>query len=57
MPYLLRSLTIGDVIRAVRRHKPRVALCIVRCLISNAVNAVRFYLRRAFLYRAARRAS
>ena len=57
MPYLLRSLTIGDVIHALRRRKPRVALCIVRCLISNAVNAVRFYLRRAFPYRADRRAS
>ena len=57
MPYLLRSLTIRDVIRALRRRKPRTALCIVRCLISNAVNAVHFYLRRAFIYRAAGKAS
>ena len=57
MPYLLRSLTIADVIRALKRRKPRLALCLAWCLLSNAVNAVCFSLRRAFLYRAARRAS
>jgi hypothetical protein len=57
MPYLLRSITIGDVIRALKRRKPRLALCLVRCLISNAVNAVRFHVRRGLLCYAARRTS
>jgi hypothetical protein len=57
MPYLLRSLTIGDVVHALRRCKPRLALCLARCLITKDIHAMRFYLRRAFLYRAAQRSS
>ena len=44
--YLLRPLTIRDVVRAVKQRKLRVAFGITRCLASNGVNAVRFRLRR-----------
>ena len=44
--YLLRPLTIRDVVRAVKQRKLRVAFRIARCLASNGVNAVRFRLRR-----------
>ncbi len=46
MPYILRTLSIRDVVRALRRRKLRLALRISQNLCSNAVNAVRFRLRR-----------
>ena len=44
--YLLRTLGIRDVVRALKQRKLRVALRITQCLASNGVNAVRFRLRR-----------
>jgi len=44
--YLLRTLGIRDVVRALKQRKLRVAVGIARCLASNGVNAVRFALRR-----------
>ena len=44
--YLLRTLGIRDVVRAMKQRKLRVALRITQCLASNGVNAVRFRLRR-----------
>ncbi len=46
MPYILRTLSIRDVVHAVKRRKLRLALRISQCLASNGVNAVRFRLRR-----------
>jgi len=57
--YLLRTLGIRDVVRALKQRKLRVALRITQCLASNGVNAVRFRLRlRSHLHvrRAVRRA-
>ena len=44
--YLLRTLSIRDVIRALKQRKLRLAFRITRCLVSNGMNAVRFRLRR-----------
>jgi len=46
MPYILRTLSIRDVVHAVKRRKLRLALRIAQNLCSNAVNTVRFRLRR-----------
>ena len=43
--YRLRTLSIRDVLHALKRRKPRVAFRIAQCLISNGVNSVRFRLR------------
>ena len=43
--YMLRTLGICDVVRALKRRKLRVALRIAQCLASNGVNTVRFRLR------------
>ena len=43
--YLLRTLGIRDVVRALKQRKLRVAFRITQCLASNGVNAVRFRLR------------
>jgi hypothetical protein len=43
--YMLRTLGIRDVLRAVKQRKLRVALRITQCLASNGVNTVRFRLR------------
>ena len=42
--YLLRPLTIRDVVRALKRRKLRAAFRIAQCLFSNGVNAARFRL-------------
>ena len=44
--YILRTLGIRDVVRALKHRKLRAALRITQHLISNAVNAARFRLRR-----------
>lgn len=44
--YILRTLGLRDVIRAVKQRKLRVAIRISQHLITNAVNSVRFRLRR-----------
>ena len=54
--YILRSLGIRDVVYALKRRQPRIAVRISQHLVSNGVNAVRFQLRR-HLCRAARRPS
>ena len=45
MSFILRTLSIHDVVRALKQRKLRVALGISRNLVSNAVNSVRFRLR------------
>ena len=44
--YFLRTLCVGDVVRALRRRELRVALCISQNLVSNAVSAARAHLPR-----------
>jgi len=44
--YILRTLGIRDVVRALRQRKLRVAIRITQCLASNGMNAARFRLRR-----------
>ncbi len=44
--YILRTLGIRDVVRALKQRKLRVAIRISQHLVSNAVNAARFRLRR-----------
>ena len=44
--YILRTLGIRDVVRALKQRKLRVAIRISQHLISNVVNAARFRLRR-----------
>ena len=46
--YLLRTLGIRDVVRALKQRKLRVAFRIAQCLASNGVSAVRFRLRLRF---------
>ena len=58
--YLLRTLGIRDVARALRQRKLRLAFRITQCLACNGVNAARFALRRRphrHVHRAARRPS
>ena len=57
--YFLRTLSFRDVIRALKRHEPRLALHISHNLCSNALNTVRADLgRRSHAFgRAMRRAS
>ena len=43
--YILRTLGIRDVVRALRQRKLRVAIRITQCLASNGMNAMRFSLR------------
>lgn len=45
MPYFLRTLSIHDVVRALKQRKLGVAVGISRNLVSNAVNSVRFRLK------------
>ena len=42
--YLLRTLSINDVVRALKRREVRLALRISHNLGSNAVNTARFHL-------------
>ena len=44
--YILRTLGVRDVVRALKQRKLRVAIRISQNLISNGVNSVRFRLRR-----------
>ena len=44
--YILRTLGVRDVVRALKQRKLRVALRITQHLISNTINAARFRLRR-----------
>ena len=44
MSFILRSLSLRDVARALKRRELRLALRISQNLCSNAVNAVRFRL-------------
>ena len=57
--YFLRTLSIHDVVHALRRREPRLALRIGTNLCSNALNTVRadFGRRSSTLSRAMRRAS
>jgi hypothetical protein len=43
--FILRTLSINDVVRALKQRKLRVAFGISRNLISNVVNTVRFRLK------------
>jgi len=57
--YFLRELSIHDVVRALKRREPRLALRISQNLCSNALNTVRADLsRRSHVFsRMARRSS
>ena len=57
--YYLRTLSLHDVVQALRRREPRLALRISGNLCSNALNTVRadFGRRSSALSRAMRRAS
>jgi hypothetical protein len=57
--YFLRTLSFRDVVRALKRHEPRLALRISQNLCSNAVNTVRADIgrRSSAFYRVVRRAS
>jgi hypothetical protein len=43
--YFLRTISLHDVVRALKRREPRLALRISHNLCSNAINAVDFRLR------------
>ena len=45
MPYILRTLSIRDVVRALKQRKVGLALDISKNLCSNVVNTARFRLR------------
>ena len=45
MSFVLRTLSIHDVVRALKQRKLRVAFGISRNLVSNTVNSARFRLR------------
>jgi len=57
--YFLRTLSFHDVIHALRRREPRIALAITSNLCSNALNTTRYELTRrsCALSRVLRRAS
>jgi hypothetical protein len=58
MPYILRPLSIHDVVRALKQRKVGLALDISKNLCSNAVNTARFRLRlRPSVRRSVRRPS